>query len=135
MSSLFVFFLLGNYLVWSMLLLLIVIPSLFQGMQVNALMNIETKKKYEFLESISAIMDAHLRYFKQVCFFSFCGVLFVFPICLVLTITCRPSFFCAVHASGLRVIESIGAIYSPGTVTIETLSKSDCISPILPSYV
>lgn len=31
---------------------------------VNALTNIEAKKKYEFLESISAIMDAHLRYFK-----------------------------------------------------------------------
>ncbi|XP_048139871.1 ADP-ribosylation factor GTPase-activating protein AGD2-like isoform X2 [Rhodamnia argentea] len=32
---------------------------------VSALMNIETKKKHEFLESISAIMDGHLRYFKQ----------------------------------------------------------------------
>ncbi|KAL2329101.1 hypothetical protein Fmac_022528 [Flemingia macrophylla] len=31
---------------------------------VHSLMNIEAKKKYEFLESISAIMDAHLRYFK-----------------------------------------------------------------------
>ncbi|GMJ04543.1 VAN3-like protein3, ARF-GAP domain 4 [Hibiscus trionum] len=31
---------------------------------VTALMNIEAKKKYEFLESISAVMDAHLRYFK-----------------------------------------------------------------------
>ncbi|XP_043695346.1 ADP-ribosylation factor GTPase-activating protein AGD4-like isoform X2 [Telopea speciosissima] len=31
---------------------------------VNALTNIEAKKKYEFLESFSAIMDAHLRYFK-----------------------------------------------------------------------
>ncbi|GAV59558.1 PH domain-containing protein/ArfGap domain-containing protein/BAR domain-containing protein/Ank_2 domain-containing protein [Cephalotus follicularis] len=31
---------------------------------VNALMNVERKKKHEFLESISAIMDAHLRYFK-----------------------------------------------------------------------
>ncbi|GAB2275213.1 ADP-ribosylation factor GTPase-activating protein agd4 [Dionaea muscipula] len=31
---------------------------------VHALMNIEAKKKYEFLESLSAIMDAHLRYFK-----------------------------------------------------------------------
>ncbi|XVF03031.1 hypothetical protein REPUB_Repub04eG0225500 [Reevesia pubescens] len=31
---------------------------------VNTLMNIEAKKKYEFLESISAIMDGHLRYFK-----------------------------------------------------------------------
>ncbi|KAI9073531.1 hypothetical protein K1719_044527 [Acacia pycnantha] len=31
---------------------------------VNSLMNIEVKKKYEFLESFSAIMDAHLRYFK-----------------------------------------------------------------------
>lgn len=31
---------------------------------VNALMNVESKKKYEFLESLSAIMDAHLRYFK-----------------------------------------------------------------------
>ncbi|GFZ15871.1 ARF-GAP domain 2 [Actinidia rufa] len=31
---------------------------------VNALMNIEAKKKYEFLESFSAIMDAQLRYFK-----------------------------------------------------------------------
>lgn len=29
-------------------------------------MNIEAKKKYEFLESFSAIMDAHLRYFKLV---------------------------------------------------------------------
>ncbi|XP_057525577.1 ADP-ribosylation factor GTPase-activating protein AGD4-like isoform X2 [Amaranthus tricolor] len=32
---------------------------------VNSLMNVESKKKYEFLESFSAIMDAHLRYFKQ----------------------------------------------------------------------
>ncbi|KOM51029.1 hypothetical protein LR48_Vigan08g185600 [Vigna angularis] len=32
--------------------------------EVNSLMNVEAKKKYEFLESISAIMDAHLRYFK-----------------------------------------------------------------------
>ncbi|XP_075082999.1 ADP-ribosylation factor GTPase-activating protein AGD2 isoform X2 [Nicotiana tabacum] len=31
---------------------------------VNALTNVEAKKKYEFLESFSAIMDAHLRYFK-----------------------------------------------------------------------
>ncbi|KAL8139941.1 hypothetical protein V2J09_005962 [Rumex salicifolius] len=31
---------------------------------VNALMAVEAKKKYEFLESFSAIMDAHLRYFK-----------------------------------------------------------------------
>ncbi|CAN8245019.1 unnamed protein product [Cochlearia groenlandica] len=31
---------------------------------VNSLMTIEAKKKYEFLESISAIMDSHLRYFK-----------------------------------------------------------------------
>ncbi|XP_022548271.2 ADP-ribosylation factor GTPase-activating protein AGD2 isoform X2 [Brassica napus] len=33
-------------------------------MQVNSLMTIEAKKKYQFLESISAIMDSHLRYFK-----------------------------------------------------------------------
>ncbi|KAJ0807051.1 putative pleckstrin domain, BAR domain, PH-like domain superfamily, AH/BAR domain superfamily [Helianthus annuus] len=32
--------------------------------EVNSLMNIEAKKKYTFLESLSAIMDAHLRYFK-----------------------------------------------------------------------
>ncbi|PIA64147.1 hypothetical protein AQUCO_00201439v1 [Aquilegia coerulea] len=32
---------------------------------VNALTNIEAKKKYEFLESVSAIMDAHLRNYKQ----------------------------------------------------------------------
>ncbi|KAG8365716.1 hypothetical protein BUALT_Bualt17G0000900 [Buddleja alternifolia] len=32
--------------------------------EVSALMNIEAKKKFEFLESFSAIMDAHLRYFK-----------------------------------------------------------------------
>ncbi|CAN1145012.1 ADP-ribosylation factor GTPase-activating protein AGD2 [Linum perenne] len=32
---------------------------------VSGLMNIEAKKKYEFLESMSAVMDAHLRYFKQ----------------------------------------------------------------------
>ncbi|PIN09653.1 hypothetical protein CDL12_17764 [Handroanthus impetiginosus] len=31
---------------------------------VNALMNIEAKKKFEFLESFSAVMDSHLRYFK-----------------------------------------------------------------------
>ena len=34
-------------------------------------MNIEAKKKYEFLESVSAIMDAHLRYFKLVSFLCF----------------------------------------------------------------
>ncbi|XP_020573257.1 ADP-ribosylation factor GTPase-activating protein AGD4-like isoform X4 [Phalaenopsis equestris] len=32
---------------------------------VNALASFDAKKKYEFLESISAVMDAHLRYFKQ----------------------------------------------------------------------
>ncbi|THU73401.1 hypothetical protein C4D60_Mb04t22450 [Musa balbisiana] len=32
---------------------------------VNALANIEAKKKFEFLESISAVMDANMRYFKQ----------------------------------------------------------------------
>lgn len=31
---------------------------------VNAITNVDAKKKYEFLESFSAIMDAHLRYFK-----------------------------------------------------------------------
>ncbi|KAI3694097.1 hypothetical protein L1987_77057 [Smallanthus sonchifolius] len=31
---------------------------------VHSLMNVESKKKYTFLESLSAIMDAHLRYFK-----------------------------------------------------------------------
>jgi len=42
---------------------------------VHALANIEAKKKYEFLESISAVMDAHLRYFKQVWFLSTCSVI------------------------------------------------------------
>ncbi|KAJ6839393.1 putative ADP-ribosylation factor GTPase-activating protein AGD2 [Iris pallida] len=32
---------------------------------VNALANIEAKRKFEFLESISAVMDAHMRFFKQ----------------------------------------------------------------------
>ena len=32
----------------------------------NSLMKVESKEKYEFLESFSAIMDAHLRYFKRV---------------------------------------------------------------------
>ncbi|KAK1296429.1 ADP-ribosylation factor GTPase-activating protein AGD4 [Acorus calamus] len=32
---------------------------------VNALTVIDAKKKFEFLESISAVMDAHMRYFKQ----------------------------------------------------------------------
>ncbi|XP_020525000.1 ADP-ribosylation factor GTPase-activating protein AGD2 isoform X3 [Amborella trichopoda] len=32
---------------------------------VNALTSIEAKKKYEFLESLSAVVDAHMRYFKQ----------------------------------------------------------------------
>ncbi|PIN01396.1 hypothetical protein CDL12_26095 [Handroanthus impetiginosus] len=31
---------------------------------VNALVNIEAKKKFEFLESFSAVMDSHLRYFR-----------------------------------------------------------------------
>ncbi|XP_078448483.1 ADP-ribosylation factor GTPase-activating protein AGD4-like isoform X2 [Wolffia australiana] len=31
----------------------------------NALANIEAKKKFEFLESISAVMDAHMRHYKQ----------------------------------------------------------------------
>ncbi|KAH7434462.1 hypothetical protein KP509_06G018700 [Ceratopteris richardii] len=32
---------------------------------VTALSNIEAKKKFEFLESVTGTMDAHLRYFKQ----------------------------------------------------------------------
>jgi len=51
---------------------------LLQGIQVHALANIEAKKKYEFLESISAVMDAHLRYFKQAWFLSMCPVFLVF---------------------------------------------------------
>jgi hypothetical protein len=51
---------------------------LLQGIQVHALANIEAKKKYEFLESISAVMDAHLRYFKQAWFLSMCQVIYVF---------------------------------------------------------
>lgn len=50
-----------------------------EGVQVNALANIEAKRKYEFLESISAVMDAHMRYFKQVFFF------------------CRIITFCTLH--------------------------------------
>ncbi|KAG6532207.1 hypothetical protein ZIOFF_006046 [Zingiber officinale] len=33
---------------------------------IYALANVEAKKKFEFLESISAVMDAHMRYFKQI---------------------------------------------------------------------
>ncbi|KAF3329983.1 ADP-ribosylation factor GTPase-activating protein AGD4-like protein [Carex littledalei] len=32
---------------------------------VSVVTSVEAKKKYEFLESISAVMDAHMRYFKQ----------------------------------------------------------------------
>ncbi|KAK7256589.1 hypothetical protein RIF29_30043 [Crotalaria pallida] len=32
---------------------------------VSALNNIEAKKGFEFIESVSGIMDAHLRYFQQ----------------------------------------------------------------------
>ncbi|CAN6481850.1 unnamed protein product [Victoria cruziana] len=32
---------------------------------ISTLANIESRKKFEFLESVSAMMDAHLRYFKQ----------------------------------------------------------------------
>ncbi|KAG6429396.1 hypothetical protein SASPL_107447 [Salvia splendens] len=34
--------------------------------EVHALTNVEAKKKFEFLESFSAIMDAHLRFYKLV---------------------------------------------------------------------
>ena len=44
-------------------------------------MNIEAKKKYEFLESISAIMDGHLRYFKLVCYFFFKSALCYMSMC------------------------------------------------------
>jgi hypothetical protein len=36
------------------------------ALQVTALSNAESKKKFEFLEAVSGTMDAHLRYFKQV---------------------------------------------------------------------
>eukprot|EP00246_Nothoceros_aenigmaticus_P000288 TRINITY_DN1043_c0_g2_i1.p1 TRINITY_DN1043_c0_g2~~TRINITY_DN1043_c0_g2_i1.p1 ORF type:complete len:698 (+),score=132.22 TRINITY_DN1043_c0_g2_i1:243-2336(+) len=42
--------------------------SLFEQTRFNlvtALSNIESKKKFEFLEAVSGTMDAHLRYFKQ----------------------------------------------------------------------
>ena len=34
--------------------------------QVTSLSHVEAKKRYEFLEAVSATMDSHLRYFKQV---------------------------------------------------------------------
>jgi hypothetical protein len=34
--------------------------------QVTSLSHIEAKKRFEFLEAVSATMDSHLRYFKQV---------------------------------------------------------------------
>ena len=34
--------------------------------QVTSLSHIESKKRFEFLEAVSATMDSHLRYFKQV---------------------------------------------------------------------
>ena len=34
--------------------------------QVAVLSDIEAKKRFEFLEAVSGVMDAHLRYFKQV---------------------------------------------------------------------
>jgi hypothetical protein len=34
--------------------------------QVTAISHIEAKKRFEFLEAVSATMDSHLRYFKQV---------------------------------------------------------------------
>lgn len=36
----------------------------------TALSNVEAKKRFEFLEAVSGTMDAHLRYFKQVCHMS-----------------------------------------------------------------
>ena len=35
--------------------------------ELNTLCNVEAKKRFEFLEAVSGMMDAHLRYFKQVC--------------------------------------------------------------------
>ena len=34
--------------------------------QVTSLSHVEAKKRFEFLEAVSATMDSHLRYFKQV---------------------------------------------------------------------
>lgn len=76
-------------------------------------MNIEAKKKYEFLESVSAIMDAHLRYFKLVrlCILA---VTFLDLNVFVLPKINRVDFF--LLSLGLRVIEATGTIYSPGMI-------------------
>jgi hypothetical protein len=42
--------------------------------QVTSLSHVEAKKRYEFLEAVSATMDSHLRYFKQVLPCIFCLV-------------------------------------------------------------
>ena len=36
------------------------------NIQVSALNTVEAKKRFEFLEAVAGIMDAHLRYFQQV---------------------------------------------------------------------
>ncbi|PWZ39066.1 ADP-ribosylation factor GTPase-activating protein AGD3 [Zea mays] len=37
----------------------------FRRREVTSLSHVEAKKRYEFLEAVSATMDSHLRYFKQ----------------------------------------------------------------------
>lgn len=40
--------------------------TVHRSIQFGALTSVEAKKKFEFLEAVTATMDAHLRYFKQV---------------------------------------------------------------------
>lgn len=43
----------------------------------TSLSNVEAKKRFELLEAVSASMDAHIRYFKQVNFYFYFLNLFV----------------------------------------------------------
>lgn len=41
----------------------------FSKFQVGALATVEAKKRFEFLEAVGNMMDAHLQFFKKVFFF------------------------------------------------------------------
>lgn len=73
-------------------------------------MNIEVKKKFEFLESFSAIMDAHLRYFKLVSPLYYGSIYF-----LLVDLWSSANKFILVISLGLWIAKPNGALYSSGS--------------------
>ena len=83
--------------------------NMSENMQVTALLHVEAKTHYEFLEAVSRSMDAHLHYFKQVQ-----NILPYLSNSIICCLQHMQGLIFYVCLSGLRVVASDGTLYEAG---------------------